>query len=204
MVPLVSLVVGCGTPLLGIVVALSAVSWVLAPLDRAAKNRRCPIQFTLGDLFCLSIQFQLALAGPALIFPHVYVGEKNVAMAGLFVAFIAAFVLPAWWIGVRTLSRAGVQGALARAVLMTVVVPFGFVCSIAAGAIPAGVIVIGFLERNAGSWYISSFLLEVVLVSIVFGLGVMMRRLIATANRQLEVPDARSSDDGSINAPYGS
>ena len=35
--------------------------WILRPLDRAAKNRRYAIQFSLADLLCLFVLVELPL-----------------------------------------------------------------------------------------------------------------------------------------------
>ena len=57
---LLAIVVVCSIP------AWFTLKWVFGPLDRAAKNRKYPIQFSLADFLCLFVEIQLAFAGPAL------------------------------------------------------------------------------------------------------------------------------------------
>ena len=51
---------GLGMLLLAGLVAVAAVTGagVLRPLDRAARNSRLPLQFSLGDFFCLFLEAQ--------------------------------------------------------------------------------------------------------------------------------------------------
>jgi hypothetical protein len=218
---------GCGFPVLMIYVAVRTVGWVLGPLDRAAKNRDYPIQFSIADFLCLFVEVQLALSGPALLFRRIESREMSFAIA--VALFTTALAILVWWSGVRTLSRAGVHGTFARAVTLTIVMPFGFVSSIASAIIPFGILVsLGGAGKDltvAGIF----MLIEIPMVLVVVGLGLITRRIAATAERQhtprdgqtsdshiprateslqcpeqQETPDTRSRDDGSIKAPYGS
>jgi hypothetical protein len=183
----VGLLLGCGTPVLLIYVAVVAVRWVLGPLDRAAKNRRYPIQFTLADFLCLFVQVQLALAGPALAFRQMDNRNSAIIGASVIVAIIVALVLLVWWTGVRTLSRAGVHGTLARALTLTVAIPFGYACSIAIPGLAIGLIGVLFGgPPREYSWAVVLLPVEMVLILIVVGLGFMTRHFLASAEPQPE------------------
>ena len=161
-----------------------ALHWVLGPLDRAAKNRRYPIQFSLADFLCLFVQVQLALAGPALLFRGM---EDKTPAVGASVA-IVALVLLVWWTGVRTLSRAGVHGTVSRAFTLTIAIPFGFA---AAFAIPILPVAIGEVLMDSASgmpWAALMGAVEIVLVALELALGFVTRRILATANRPREMP----------------
>ncbi len=108
-----------------------AVNWVLGPLDRAAKNRRYPIQFTLADFLCLFVQIQLLLAWPATLFQTT---EDKSAFIGIAIGVVALTLL-VWWTGVHTLSRAGIHNTLGRALTLTIGIPFGYAGSLAIPAI---------------------------------------------------------------------
>ncbi len=156
--------------------------WVLGPLDRAAKNRNYPIQFSLSDVLCLFVQVQLALAGPAILLRAT---EEKAQVVGITIAIVAvALVLLVWWTGVRTLSRAGVHGTIGRITTLTVIIPFGYTFSL---AIPAVAIMIAALfdgpQRELPR---AEFLLlvELTMVLLVIGMGFVTRKILAAAERQ--------------------
>jgi hypothetical protein len=174
----------CVVPFVAVSAAFAAVKWVLGPLDRAAKNRNYPIQFSLADFLCLFVQVQLVLAWPAQLFRQTP-NEKTVGALAIIIAILMGLVLLVWWTGVRTLSRAGVHGTLARAFTLTVSIPFGYTFSIAVPMLPFGIF------ASLTDWPAPRlaqaglfFLAELAVILVVVGLGFMTRRILATAQRQ--------------------
>ena len=177
---------------LGFFSAWGAAQWALGPLDRAAKNRRYPIQFSLADFLCLFVQVELALAGPAMLFrasEETRRDTRQYFVLCVVCAVIMMLVLLIWWTGVRTLSRAGVHGAIGRTAALTIVIPFGYA---AAYAIPiVAFMIIGSMTdgRPNGLPQTSLLLLvEIALVVFVFVLGLLTRRILSTADRQRPTP----------------
>ncbi len=107
-----SVVLGC--PIAGICLA----AWVLRPVDRAARLRQAPAQFTLADVLCLF--FLAALPTGCLRWMAGGMAEDGVGCFTVF-AWTACGLL--WWTAVQTLSRAGITHTGHRAALLTLVVP---------------------------------------------------------------------------------
>ena len=80
--------------------------WVLGPLDRAAKNRRFAMQFSLADLLCLFVLVQLPVG-----LLHWAAGGSKMEPGGVLVVDIqiAVAATVVWWKCVRTMSRAGIH-----------------------------------------------------------------------------------------------
>ena len=160
-----------------------AINWVLGPLDRAAKNRRYPIQFTLADFLCLFVQIQLLLAWPAAFFQTM---EDKSAFVGIAIGVVALTLL-VWWTGVHTLSRAGIHNTLGRALTLTIGIPFGYAGSLAIPAI--GLTTLAMLFEPVSPWrhrpdYPMAallFLAEAAIILAVVGLGFLTRRILASA-----------------------
>jgi hypothetical protein len=159
------------------------IRWVLGPLDRAAKNRRYPIQFSLADFLCLFVQIQLLLAWPALAFRE---SQDKTAMACVTV-LVVGLVLLIWWTGVHTLSRAGVHGTFGRAFTLTVSIPFGYAFSIAIPMLPFVIFAL-FQERHEPIVGLAGVLslIEVAVIVLVVVLGFVTRRILATALQEEE------------------
>ncbi len=100
--------------LAGIAAVLGLVaSWILGPIDKAAKGREAPMQFTLGDFLGLMFLAQLPMG--ALLLEH--------DLAWAFVGF-GWFAFTAMWLaGVRTISRAGIENPWHRALFVGLVIP---------------------------------------------------------------------------------
>jgi hypothetical protein len=157
-----------------------SINWVLGPLDRAAKNRRYRIQFSLADFLCLFVEVQLALGVPAFVFRGM---DGNWMGLAVFVSIvIVAVALLVWWTGVRTLSAAGVHDTFARAVTLSIGIPIGFAASV---AIP--LICLAMLASLDPSNHLprAGLFLLVGLADalIIVGLGYMTRRIVAGSNR---------------------
>jgi hypothetical protein len=169
-----------------------AAIWVLGPLDRAAKNRRYPIQFSLADLLCLFVQVQLALAGPSLLFRTM--ADRTPAI-GISVALVAGTLL-VWWTGVRTLSRAGVHSTTGRSVTLIVIIPLGYASALVLPCL--GMMIFGSLVEPSPEtpWTGLMGLVEILLVVLVIILGFMTRRILATADGQRKMaPSAEPVQD---------
>ena len=106
--------------------------WVFRPLDRAAKDRLCPTQFTIVDFFCL---FFIVQAPTALIHSKTFAKEAGAAVYVLdgFVWICCGLI---WWKSVEVMSRAGIHRPWHRIVFLTVVFPVTLVASIATPILP--------------------------------------------------------------------
>jgi hypothetical protein len=174
-----------------------SLNWVLGPLDRAAKNRRYRVQFSLADFLCLFVEVQLALGVLALAFRGT--DGKMTGLAVFLSIVILAVVSLVWWTGVRTLSAGGIDGTFARALTLSIGIPIGFAGSIAIPAI--AVAAFASLDSSNQLPRIGFFLLlALVDALIIFALGHMTRHIVARSKRQQDAIHPRSPEDGSINA----
>ncbi|MBN2475151.1 MAG: hypothetical protein JXB62_11120 [Pirellulales bacterium] len=160
-----------------------SIVWILRPLDRAARSRQCPTQFSIADFLSLFVLVHLvtALAEAA---------RAGVSEFGLSLALLYAYCWiscgTAWWMSVRTLSRAGVRHTWHRAVFLVLVLPMTFFGSIAAPGLVLALVavvaagVIGQWEH----WVLHTFLLCLAECGVVFALwlaGRFTRRMMAAA-----------------------
>src|SRR5438034_246672 len=104
--------------------------WILAPLDRAAKFRRAPVRFSIGDFLCLFLAIQIPLSAVYRFSSQgdnfILADRDNVAVSRSFWLFfvITWLVGPViWYCGARTLSKAGVMSGSHRFVFMGLVMP---------------------------------------------------------------------------------
>ena len=116
---------------LGLIVAGLGM-WVFRPLDKAAKGRHCPTQFTIVDFFCL---FFIVQAPTALIHSKTFAKEAGAAVYLLdgFVWICCGLI---WWKSVEVMSRAGIRRPWHRIVFLTVVFPVTLVASLATPILP--------------------------------------------------------------------
>ena len=124
----------CGGLLLLVVLVALAVwcgSWILRPLDQAAKNSQRRPQFTLGDFLCLFLLVQLPTG---LI--HAWLRDVDSIAIWVLDAYGWGACGALWWVSVRTLSRAGVQNPWQRGVSLVVVLPISCFGSITAVVLP--------------------------------------------------------------------
>jgi hypothetical protein len=156
----------------GFAIWLFSIHWVLDPLDRAAKSRRCPNQFNLGDLLSLFILTQLALG----CVQWVFYDYKSVFGIYLF-AILAS--LAAWWLCVLTLSRAGIHTMWRRCVVIGAVIPAAFAGSIAVAAIPCCTLLC--FHWNKTNIGVLLLLLEPVIFGVLYLLARMVRRSVKLA-----------------------
>jgi hypothetical protein len=116
--------------LLGPLLALVLLGrWILGPLDRAARRRKGPTQFTVVDFLCLVFLIQLPLA---LIQATLMRGAMPELAAGRILLVVACVIGGLmWWISVKQLSGAGITRTSHRCIFLAFVLPVAFFGSIA-------------------------------------------------------------------------
>ncbi len=111
--------------LLGLIVAIAALvaigRSILGPLDRAARNRMRPTQFTMVDFLSLMFLFQLPMAAL-----HAFFDVREEPRVWVFDVFgwIACSLM--WGASVSTLSRAGIEKTWQRGVFLAFVLPITY------------------------------------------------------------------------------
>lgn len=112
--------------LVGLVIFLPSVvslgRWILGPIDRAARAREAPVQYSIADFLCLFVIIQIPLAGA-------FQFSRNDDPYGLYwfligLTWIAAPVI--WVVATRALSRAGIRGGKHRLAFMGLIVPVAY------------------------------------------------------------------------------
>jgi hypothetical protein len=103
--------------------------WILGPLDRAARRRKGPTQFTVVDFLCLLFLVQLPLGLAQLT----VLGRGSAEPRAATILFIAGCVVGGMmWLGsIKQLSAAGVTKTSHRCVFLAVVLPVTFLGAIA-------------------------------------------------------------------------
>lgn len=174
-------------PLVGASLATAIGLWVFHPVERAARKRELPPQYSIADFLCLFFLIQLPMA-----LVHGYFRGEPSRLFGNDISRAAPWILDAfawfacgmmWWLGVRTLSRAGIRNPWSRAIFLVVVVPIALVGAL---GIPILLAVIGTgLDSLQPSSWTGLVLLELALIGAVLGCGKYTRRIVAAA----AVPD---------------
>src|SRR5215212_5775602 len=106
----------------GILLAVAPATWIarliLSPIDRAAKFRRAPVRFSIGDFLCLFLAIQIPLAAV-----HRYLNEETMEAYWIFtiITWFVAHVI--WYVGARTLSKAQVTASAPRFVFLGLIMP---------------------------------------------------------------------------------
>jgi len=174
-------------------VALGA--WTLRPLDRAAKSRRCPTQFTIADFLCLFFLMQLSMAGVHSSMS--YETESGVIWLLDVFGWVSCGLM--WWMSVRTLSRAGIRRARHRAVFLALVLPVAFFGSIAAAILAFSACTASTDNRMlyGRSPFALLLAIEIALIIGLYLCGRFTRRMVAAASLSTaEVTPFASEDDG--------
>lgn len=170
--------------LVGPVVILGLIiHWVLGPVDRAAKDCRLPTQFTIADFLCLFALFQF----PPMLF-HCFPNDLEETTPLRVIPFyvlgwLAIFAV--WWVGVGTLSRAGIIRPWHRVVFLLGIFPL--------------VLVGMFAQMVAPVWLLTTFhpaalASQVGLIVLFYGLGQIVRSLLKAAKRPADAPPAAPED----------
>jgi hypothetical protein len=97
----------------------AVIRWVMKPLENAAEGRKVAIQFSLADVLCLFVPVQLQLG----VIHWVMQFHKTETKAWETYLFITVLVVFCWWYLVRLLSRAGVEVAWHRCVVLVAILP---------------------------------------------------------------------------------
>jgi hypothetical protein len=150
-----------------------SLSWVLGPLDCAAKVRRLPLQFGLADLLCLFVLVQLPIGFVHWI-THI-TALQSLELAGDIVASIVAVAL--WWNGWRMLSRAGIHTVWQRGVILAVVVPGVIIGPVSLIALPFVALVV------KCNWLLFAL---IPIVAILYAIGRFTRAVVASAQEESE------------------
>jgi hypothetical protein len=93
-------------------------AWIVYPLDRAARQVKAPVRFSISDFLCLFLAVQVPLT-----IVHLLIKSNE---PGTFWTFTLAswFVGPlTWYVCAQALSRAGVSGGLHRVIFLGGVLP---------------------------------------------------------------------------------
>lgn len=157
--------------------------WVLGPLDQAARNRQYPMQFGLADLLCLCLLVQIVVS-----IVHWSTSAQPRSAAIAFDVVLSATVAYFWWIGVRTLSRAGIQLVWHRCIFLTIVMPGAIVGAMTVFALPVAVIASLLRLRLALATWL--FLAEAFVIGILFVSSRLTRTIVAAAMLKREDQDA--------------
>jgi hypothetical protein len=130
--------------LIGIALAVVPIIWIarqiLAPIDRAAKFRKAPVRFSIGDFLCLFLAIQIPLAAV-----HRFWNEDTMEAYWIF-TIITWLVAPViWYAGARTLSKAQVATNSHRFVFLGLIMPLVYY-----GLVPFTVLGFAFLSPLFG------------------------------------------------------
>ncbi len=134
--------------------------YVLRPLDRAARQRKARIQFTITDFLALTahLSIPLGLIGPL---SSARVGDRNYEVVLVAFGCLAAFLI--WWGTVRTAASAGITRPLKRLLMIGLVVPVAYVSAIVFGVLCPMLVLPFFRNPSADSWL---YLLAMGLVAV--------------------------------------
>jgi len=106
----------------GIALALAPITWIarkiLAPIDRAAKFRKAPVRFSIGDFLCLFLAIQIPLAAV-----HGFLGPETMDAYWAFTVITWLVAPIIWYFGGQTLSRAQVNASSHRFVFLGLIMP---------------------------------------------------------------------------------
>ena len=165
--------------LIGLVAGAVASRWVMRPLERAAEERDCRVQFTLADILCLFLAMQLALG--AFYWDW---DASNGLYQRVLVALLAFVVVGgAWWGFVRMLSRAGVRLVWQRCLLMLIVFPVTAIGSLAVAFTPFAVVDL-FMNKPNVLRDVCILLAAMVLPGVIYRLGHLTRAIVASAAKE--------------------
>ena len=157
--------------------------WIFRPVDRAAKDREHPTQFTIVDFFCLFFIIQLAMA---VIHWQFGVGEGE--EAALTFAYILDafcwFACGALWIkSVQLMSRAGIQKPLHRVLFLAYIIPATLVGALATPALLSFTLIAIFNKPTNESFFNLPVLLTSLCIMplILYASAESSRRIVAAA-----------------------
>jgi hypothetical protein len=144
--------------------------WVVKPLDRAGRDRQCPVQFSLSDLLCLFVVIQFAIGVLQ------WVGGWSISP-------FAVLAAVAWWAGVRLLSRAGICIVWQRCVFLVSSAPVLLGSGVAL-ALTIGAILDLYGDKKDTSRDVIILFANIPLVCMVYVLGRFTRAIVASAGKK--------------------
>lgn len=152
---------------------------ILAPLDKAARNRRAKIRFTMVDFFGLMFLIQLPMAlTRAMTTTHDGTTEQGTQMTLYVLGWFASAVV--WGKSVAVFSQAGITDVKERAWLVFFVLPVAFMGIFA--TIPVGVgIAVRYSERQFDGLFFGLCVVETLLVVGVYFARYISRRIAGKA-----------------------
>jgi hypothetical protein len=177
----------------GIVLLLAPISWIawkiLSPIDRAAKFRKAPVRFSVGDFLCLFLAIQIPLAAV-----HGFLGPETMGAYWTF-TLITWLVAPMiWYFGGQTLSRAQVTRSSHRFVLLGLILPLVYY-----GLVPFTALGIAILARLLGQteWYLPWLLsIWLILAALLFLSGRFVRWMLQQVpNDKQLTPDPQHENE---------
>lgn len=173
--------------LLGIVFAVAPIIWlarhILAPIDRAAKFRKAPVRFSIGDFLCLFLAIQIPLAAV-----HRFMGPDTMEAYWTF-TIITWLVAPIiWYAGGQTLSRAQVTTSSHRFVFLGLIMPLVYY-----GLVPFTVLGLAFLAPLLGH-VPAQFRLQLLVWSVLAVLFFVSGRFVRWMLQQVESSELSISD----------
>jgi hypothetical protein len=118
---------------------------VFGPLDRAARGRQCPTQFTIVDFFCLIFIIQ----APTALIHGGFLDNGLVGMIWVFDAFAWFSCGMVWLKSVQVMSRAGIEKPWHRVIFLAFIVPVSLV-GVIGGPILAMVLIFSIVEYDTG------------------------------------------------------
>ncbi|NUQ65694.1 MAG: hypothetical protein HUU20_24755 [Pirellulales bacterium] len=193
------LVVVLGLGVLAIVgaVALGVAIWVLHPIDRAAREFRAPMQFTLVDFLCLFLLVQLPMA---LI--HGFLNDQEAGIRWMLDIYAWFGVGSFWAASVHALSRAGIRNPRHRAIFLGFVAPSAISGVVVLPVLTAvGIVALAerggeLLSRNSRGPLAIAIVSYLALLVVVYFSGRLTRSMVATAarDRQPAQPEPESAD----------
>ena len=119
--------------IVGIVTCLAspfAAAWVLRPMDKAARWKKAPVQFTMLDFLSLTAYFAVPLGLSSRVrgdSPEANSGFIGLSACGCLIAFLI------WWGSVRTAARAGINNPKKRLLMIGAIVPVTYAIGLVGG-----------------------------------------------------------------------
>src|SRR6478736_81799 len=177
---------------LGIALAVAPIFWIarqiLAPIDRAAKFRKAPVRFSIGDFLCLFLAIQIPLAAV-----HGFLGPETMEAYWTF-TIITWLVAPViWYAGGQTLSKAQVTKSSHRFVFLGLIMPLVYY-----GLVPFTVLGLAFLAPLLGhvpAQFRSQLLAWCVLAALFFVSALFVRWMLQQVeSNELSISDRQHED----------
>jgi hypothetical protein len=130
----------------GIAVALAPLFWlskrILAPIDRAAKFRKSPVRFSIGDFLCLFLAIQIPLAAV-----HGFLSDDTMQAYWAFTIVTWVVGPIVWYAGARTLSKAQIKTSSHRFIFLGLIMPLVYY-----GLVPFSLLGLGFCAPLVGQF----------------------------------------------------